>query len=126
MVHSWIHLVILFLIFFIILFILFIYTAALHSTLSAGILVFRFVYQFNHLTEIVDMTDYTEDAGLEIAMILVIASLFSRQVAISNAGPTSALESMGAKQQFRCNFFNIALIYNSKREKDLFGPQKVK
>ena len=50
-------------------------------------------------------------AGLEIAVILVIASLFSRQIAIGNAGPTSALESMGAEQQFRCNFLNIALIY---------------
>ena len=54
---------------------------------------------------------YTEYAGLDIAVILCIASLFSRQIAIGNAGPTSTLESMGAKQHFRCNFFNIALMY---------------
>ena len=44
---------------------------------------------------------YTEDAGLEIAVILCIASPFLRQIAIGNAGPSLTLESMGAKQHFR-------------------------
>ena len=52
-----------------------------------------------------------DHAGLDIAVILGIVSPFSRRIAIGNAGPTSALESMGAKRQFRCNFLNIALIY---------------
>ena len=54
---------------------------------------------------------YTDYAGLEIAVKLCIASPYSRQIAIGNAGPTSALDSMGAKGQFRCNLLNIALIY---------------
>ena len=40
-----------------------------------------------------------------------IASPFSRQIAIGNADPATALESMGAKRYFRCHFLNIALIY---------------
>ena len=43
-------------------------------------------------------TDY---AGLEIAVKLCIASPYSRQIAICNAGSTSALDSMGAKGQFQ-------------------------
>ena len=54
---------------------------------------------------------YTEYAGLDIAVILCIASPFSRRIATGNAGPTSTLESMGAKWRFRCIFLNIALIY---------------
>ena len=54
---------------------------------------------------------YTEDAGPEISMNLCIASLFSRQIANSNAGPTLALESMGAKLTFRCHFLNIGPSY---------------
>ena len=53
----------------------------------------------------------TDHVGLDIAVILCIASPFSRHIAICNGGPTSALQSMGAKRHFRCNFFNIALIY---------------
>ena len=35
---------------------------------------------------------YTDHAGLEIPVDLCITSLFSRWIAIGNAGPTSALE----------------------------------
>ena len=49
----------------------------------------------------------TAHAGPEICVHLSIALLFSRQVAISNAGPILALESMGAKQYFRSHFLNI-------------------
>ena len=54
---------------------------------------------------------YTEYAGLEISVIARIASPFSRQIANVNGGPILALESMGAKQYFRCFSFNIALKY---------------
>ena len=54
---------------------------------------------------------YTDHAGLEISVNSSIASPFSRQIAIGNAGPTSALESMGAKQTFRCHFLNIGPSY---------------
>ena len=36
----------------------------------------------------------------EFAVDLCIASPFSRHIAIINAGPTSALESMGAQRSF--------------------------
>ena len=52
-----------------------------------------------------------EYAGLDIAVILCIASPFSLQIAIGNAGPSLALESMGAKPTFRCNFLNIGPSY---------------
>ena len=42
-------------------------------------------------------------AGLDISVILCIASPFSQQIANTNAGPTSALKSMGAKWYFRCH-----------------------
>ena len=54
---------------------------------------------------------YTDHAGLEICVYLHIASPFSRQIAIDNAGPTSALESMGAEPTFRCHFLNIGPSY---------------
>ena len=54
---------------------------------------------------------YTDYVGLEIIVISRIASLFSRQIAIGNAGPATALESMGAKRYVRCHFKNIALMY---------------
>ena len=54
---------------------------------------------------------YTDHAGLEIFVHLRIASPFSRQIAIGNAGPSTALEPMGAKPSFRCHFLNIALQY---------------
>ena len=54
---------------------------------------------------------YTEYAGLEISVISRIAPPFWRQIAIGNAGPSLALESMGAKRYFRCHSLNIALIY---------------
>ena len=50
---------------------------------------------------------YTEDAGLEISIDLTIASPFSGQIAIGNAGTILALESMGAKPTFRCHILNI-------------------
>ena len=53
----------------------------------------------------------TDHAGLEILVDLCIALPFSRQIAIGNAGPTSALESMGAKQTFGCHFVNIGPSY---------------
>ena len=55
--------------------------------------------------------DYTDYAGLKISVISRIAWPFSRQIAIGNGGPTSTLESMGAKWNFRYNFLNIAPIY---------------
>ena len=63
------------------------------------------------LAPVFDIFSCTEYAGLVIAVILCIASPFSRQIAIGNAGPTSTLESIGPKRNFRCNFLNIALIY---------------
>ena len=56
-------------------------------------------------------TFYTDYAGLDIAVILCIALPFSQQIAIINGGPTSALESMGAKRHFRCCSLNIDLMY---------------
>ena len=50
-------------------------------------------------------------AGLGILVDLCIASPFSRQIAIGNAGPNSALEAMGGKSIFRCHRLNIGLIY---------------
>ena len=44
------------------------------------------------------MLMYTEYAGPEISVDLSIASSYSRQIAIGNAGPATALESMGVKQ----------------------------
>ena len=54
---------------------------------------------------------YTDYAGLKIAVNSRIVWPFSRQIAISNGGPTTALESMGAKQYFRCHFLNIGQMY---------------
>ena len=54
---------------------------------------------------------YTDYAGPEIPVDLCIASPFSRQIANANAGPTSALESMGAKLSFHCHLVNIGHIY---------------
>ena len=54
---------------------------------------------------------YTDHAGLEIPVNSSIASPFSRQIAIGNSGPTSALDSMGPKQTFRCHFLNIGPSY---------------
>ena len=53
----------------------------------------------------------TEYAGPEISVNSRIVSLFSRQIANSHAGPTIALESMGAKPTFRCHFLNIGPSY---------------
>ena len=53
----------------------------------------------------------TEYAGLEITVNSCIASPFSRQIAIGNAGPGTALESKGAKPSFRCHFLNIGRSY---------------
>ena len=47
---------------------------------------------------------YTDHAGLEISVNSRIAWLFSRQIAISNAGLTLALESMGGKRLFAVIF----------------------
>ena len=54
---------------------------------------------------------YTDHAGPEISVNSRIAWPFSRQIAIGNAGPTSALVSMGAKRTFRCRFLNIGPSY---------------
>ena len=54
---------------------------------------------------------YTDYAGPEISVNSRIASPFSRQIAIGNAGPTSALDSMGPKPTFRCHSFNIGPSY---------------
>ena len=54
---------------------------------------------------------YTEYAGLDISVNSRIASPFSRQIAIANAGPSTALGSMGGKPTFRCHFLNIGPSY---------------
>ena len=54
---------------------------------------------------------YTDHVDLEIPFNSRIALLFSRQIAIGNAGPILALESIGAKQTFRCHSVNIGLMY---------------
>ena len=54
---------------------------------------------------------YTDHAGLEISVNSGIAWPFSWQIAIGNAGPSSALEPLGAKRSFRCHLLNIAPIY---------------
>ena len=45
--------------------------------------------------------------GLEISVNSRIASPFSGQIANSNAGPTTTLQSIGAKQTFHGHFLNI-------------------
>ena len=54
---------------------------------------------------------YTDHAALEIPVNSRITSPFSRQIANGNAGPTSALESVGAKRSFRCHLLNIGPSY---------------
>ena len=54
---------------------------------------------------------YTDHAGLEISVNSRIAWPFLQQIAIGNAGPISALESMGSKPTFRCHFLNIGPSY---------------
>ena len=54
---------------------------------------------------------YTEYEGLKMSVNLCITLLFSRQIAIGNAGPGSALDSIRAKQTFRCQVLNIGLMY---------------
>ena len=60
---------------------------------------------------VTDPSIYTDYAGLEISVNSSIASPFSRQIAIGNAGPTTALDSMGPKPTFRCHFLNIGPSY---------------
>ena len=54
---------------------------------------------------------YTDHAGPEIPVHLIIAWPFSRQIANGNAGPSLALDSMGPKLSVRCHLLNIAPIY---------------
>ena len=54
---------------------------------------------------------YTDHAGLEISVNSRIASPFSQQIAIGNAGPTTALDFMGAKPSFHCHSLNIGMMY---------------
>ena len=53
---------------------------------------------------VANLCPYTDHAGLQISVNLHIAPPFSLQTAIGNGGPISALESMGAKPNFRCHF----------------------
>ena len=48
---------------------------------------------------------------LLIMRVSKFPSLFSQQITIGNAGPILALESVGAKQTFRCHSVNIGLMY---------------
>ena len=64
---------------------------------------------------------YTEYGGLEIPDFLCIALSFSWQIANVNAGPTSALESMGAKRPFRSHSLNIAVINLQTASDKKFG-----
>ena len=54
---------------------------------------------------------YMDYAGLEIYVNSRIAWLFSGQIAIGNAGPTSALKYKGPKPTFRSHFLNIGPRY---------------
>ena len=67
------------------------------------------VRMFDHCAKV--PASYTDYAGLRFPVDLCIAALFSRQIAIGNAGPSLALESMGGKPFFRHHFVNIAPIY---------------
>ena len=68
----------------------------------------------------------TEYAGLDIAVILCIASRFSRRIETGNAGPTSTLESMGAKWRFRCILFKYCSNLQTVSEKKFcLGPPKL-
>ena len=51
--------------------------------------------------------NYTDHAGPEIPVDLGIASRISGQIASNNAGPTSAIKSMGTKLSLRCHLLNI-------------------
>ena len=57
------------------------------------------------------MHENTDHAGLEIFVNSRIASPFSRQIAIGNAGPSTALGSMGPNPTFCCHFLNIGTSY---------------
>ena len=75
-------------------------------------MILAFSYNLHHNFEtVINSRSYTDYAGLEIPVDLCIASPFSRQIAIGNAGPISALESMGPNQTFRCHFLNIGPSY---------------
>ena len=63
---------------------------------------------------------FTDHAGLEIPVDLCIVSPFSWQIAIGNAGPILALDSMGPNPTFRCIALILVLATNSKREKVWF------
>ena len=54
---------------------------------------------------------HREYAGLRIPVYVCIAWLFSWQIEISYAGPTSASECMGAKQSFRYHILNIGALF---------------
>ena len=70
------------------------------------------------------MPIYTDHAGPEIPVHLSIASPFSRQIAIGNAGPILALESMGPKRSFRCHFFNYCSdLQTVSKKKFSLGPK---
>ena len=58
-------------------------------------------YTSSYWTAIPSVLQYTEHAGLEISVNSRTASPFSQQIAIGNAGPATALDSMGAKPSFR-------------------------
>ena len=65
----------------------------------------------------------TEYAGLEIPVFLCITSSFSRQIANHNAGPSSALESMGAIRPFCHIFFKYCSNVQTISEKKVdFSP----
>ena len=54
-----------------------------------------------------------------------IASGFSGQIANSNAGGTTTLQSMGAKQTFHCHFLNIGPMNKQLARKQFsLGPKK--
>ena len=65
----------------------------------------------------------TKYAGLEISVNSRIAWQFSRQIANSNAGPSSALDSMGVKPSSRCHSLNIASMYKQKARKSFLSAQ---
>ena len=53
-----------------------------------------------------------------------IVSPFTRQIALGNAGPASALQYMGVKRSFRCHPLNIGLMYKQLARKGFVQAQK--
>ena len=76
-----------------------------------------FLFSFSRFSSVCGNSVYTDHAGPEISVNSHVASAFSRQIANGNAGPTTALDSMGPKATFRCHFLNIGASYKQYARK---------